>query len=192
MSVPCGILCLAYALKRFGKEHDITTLFQMLNPSSETIWIADLARIVMECGLGAHLICTSILLDPSWFHSESLLKDAVIHYVQTEKGIRRQAYTALQNYLEKGGVLEYRSVTRSDLETALQDKKIIIACVSSAVFHEDPHRTGGHYVVISGIKDRVWVFFSALRSWGNWVLLVSPLPVSLNISHKNRESQSAD
>ncbi len=196
MSIPCGILCLAYVLKWFGKDFDVITLSSRLNSSSEIMWIADLGRIVMEYGLCAHLTCTSVLLDPSWFHSKSLLRDMVAHCAQTEKGMRKQAHTALLNFLEKGGTLEYRPVTRLYLETSLKHKKMIIACVSSAIFHEDPHRSGGHYLIVSGITDRIWVlnpeidtliekpiteetFFSALKSWGNWILLTSLPPSSL-------------
>lgn len=194
MSVSCGILCLAYILRFFQKEYDATTLSSRLS-SSETVWIPDLGRIVMEYNLGAHLTCTSRLLDPSWFYSKSLLIEKITHFSQTEVGMRKQAFTSLLNYLKKGGTLAYKPATKSYLETEIKQKKIILACVSSAVFHGDPHRSGGHYVIVSGITDRIWVlnpgintllekpvntetFFSALKSWGNWMLLVSPATCS--------------
>lgn len=194
MSVPCGILCLAYILKMFGKEYDITTLSSRLNASTE-IWISDLGGIVMKYDLDVHLTCTSRLLDPSWFHSTSFLMEKIEHFSQTEAGMRKQAFTSILNYLKKGGTLEYKPATKSYLETGLKQKKIILACVSSAVFHGDPHRSGGHYVIVSGVSDKIWVlnpgnntlleqpvktetFFFALESWGNWILLVIPAACS--------------
>lgn len=194
MSVSCGIICLGYVLKQFKKESNIESISVRFTSSSENIWITDLGRIAMEYNLASHIYCTSVLLDLSWFQSQSLLKDEIMYHIQTEEGMRRQAYESLLLYLEEGGTLEYEVITRSRLENALSHGVMILACLSSAVIHEEPHHLGGHYVIISNITDKIWIlspnanalmedtmteekFFCALNQWGNWVLLISPKPL---------------
>lgn len=62
----------------------------------------------------------------------------------------------IKKALAKGIKLTEEEINTSVLQKEIKNSKFIILCTESSIFNEDPKMSGGHFIIITGIKkDKV-------------------------------------
>lgn len=131
----CGPICLQNIYERLGKKISLKEILEDLRlTDQDSTYLPQLARHLLKHKVNIKLIsANSYVFAPEWKtakkeHIIAELKEWIVRNVYIDF-YRDWIQSALHNlyYLEDGGELEIKNITKEDLDQALYEKKIVLA-----------------------------------------------------------------
>lgn len=168
----CGSACLYFLQKRFFQS-DKSPIKKNLS------WITEIAEYVINhFDKNALVSC----------HDSNLYNDFLN---ASEEEIQRFiGFKKLNRFTQKGNQIIDFEVTKESVDSLLETNHLIIMNVSSALFNQDEHMTGGHFIVVLNIegdnylvvnpgKNNIYIeqytkerIINSCKKFGGWMITI--------------------